>query len=52
VGALGGAGGGYAGEGAGWVVKAVEGLQRATGLRVGEALGASREVVGRVEKVA
>ncbi|KAJ7765138.1 hypothetical protein B0H14DRAFT_3510227 [Mycena olivaceomarginata] len=34
------------------VVKAVKGLQWATGLRVGEALGVSREVGGRVEKVA
>jgi organizing structure protein 2 len=33
------------------VVRAVEGLQRATGLRVGEALGVAREVEERVEKV-
>jgi hypothetical protein len=33
------------------VVRAVEGLQRATGLRVGEALGVAREVEEPVEKV-
>jgi hypothetical protein len=33
------------------VVRAVEGLQRATGLRVGEALGVARDVEERVERV-